>query len=640
MHFTSHPCLLCLRLSLIVLSGVLLLFSSEESSSAAAAAAAGPPPRPTPGRDHRGYGCRGHGPRHADLPPHARVRVRAWAYSCPLPGGRSRALTDGSRPKTSTYLNAAVDAPGCTTVAALIQAAPTRANGGFATSCDTIPPRRCQTLLPRAALDDRFLQQPLPPPQQQPPLPPNGQQLLWPARAAATPTSTTTSPGSPSPIPSPSPNSSVSISSTAPAEALRPRRFSAPVIARLLSALRVLVPMVLADLDGVSGSDLSKVVSALAVLRYDNKVVVEQLLQVLSLKLVECSPQLANVLVSLAMLGVPPDPYVRSNIYTAVRYQIRRFMPRDLALTLWAYGAMGTDVQEDAVLVLLEASKPRLAAFSPLHLTKAAQGLAALRYRPPPEWVAAYCEALRPALRRTASRELCAVLLALADLQVTLDDTTRATLLVHTLTSLPSLAPPELALSIWSLGRLTSTGLPALIDLDTSSRGVFSGGELQQLLEGLTRLALQPPLEWMQAYVGALQPKLAALEAHQLAGVLGSLAAQQYRPEPHMQRVVMDATQQNMRQLLADTTATASLITALRRLNIEPPPSWVAALLEASRSALKNRATDLHLANLAGALAAWGVRPDGRWTARLMWRSQVLMQQGRMSPRALVALLQ
>ncbi len=80
-------------------------------------------------------------------------------------------------------------------------------------------------------------------------------------------------------------------------------------------------------------------------------------------------------------------------------------------------------------------------------------------------------------------------------------------------------------------------------------------------------------------------------------------------------------------QLLADTTSTASLITALRRLNIEPPASWVAALLEASRSALKNRATDLHLANLAGALAAWGVKPDGRWAARLMWRSQVLMQQ-------------
>ncbi|GLC74503.1 hypothetical protein PLESTF_001519600 [Pleodorina starrii] len=420
------------------------------------------------------------------------------------------------------------------------------------------------------------------------------------------------------------------------------------------SALRVLVPLVLSDLDGVGGSDLSKVLSALAVLRYDNKVVLEQLLQVLSIKLGECSPQeLSNVLVCLAMLGLPPDPLVRSNIYSAVKYQSRRFGPRDLALTIWAYGAMGTDVQEDAVLVLLEASKPKLPYFSPLHLAKAAQGLAALRYKPPPEWVAAYCEALRPALRRTVSRELCAVLLALVDLQVSLDDTTRATLLVHTLTSLPSLETPELSRAIWALGRLTSAGLsvPALIDLDTSGRvldvtlarlrsGAFSGGELAQLLEGITRLSLQPPLEWMQAYVAVLQPQLGALEPRQLAGVLGSLATQQYRPEPEMQRVVLGITQANMRQLLSDTTSTASLITALRRLNIEPPPSWTSALLEASRSALKNRCTDLHLANMAGALAAWGVKPDWRWTARLIWRSQVLMQQGRMSPRALVALLQ
>ncbi len=108
--------------------------------------------------------------------------------------------------------------------------------------------------------------------------------------------------------------------------------------------------------------------------------------------------------------------------------------------------------------------------------------------------------------------------------QVGLDDTTRATLLVHTLTALPSLEPRELALSIWALGRITASGLaPALIDLDTSSRvldttlarlrgGAFGGGELQQLLEGLTRLALQPPLEWMQAYVAQLKPKLATLE--------------------------------------------------------------------------------------------------------------------------------
>lgn len=67
------------------------------------------------------------------------------------------------------------------------------------------------------------------------------------------------------------------------------------------------------------------------------------------------------------------------------------------------------------------------------------------------------------------------------------------------------------------------------------------------------------------------------------------------------------------------------MVTALRRLSIEPPPSWVAALLDASRSALQRRATDLHLANLAASLAAWGVKPDGRWTARMFWRSQNLM---------------
>lgn len=127
---------------------------------------------------------------------------------------------------------------------------------------------------------------------------------------------------------------------------------SGPPASPLASIVRLLVPLVLVDLDGVSGSDLSKVISALSVVRYDNKMVVEQLLQALSLKLVECSAQeVTNVLVALAQIGVQPDVYVRSNIYFVIKHQVARLTPRDLALTMWSYGAMGTDVQEDAVLV-------------------------------------------------------------------------------------------------------------------------------------------------------------------------------------------------------------------------------------------------------------------------------------------------
>ncbi|KXZ52897.1 hypothetical protein GPECTOR_8g277 [Gonium pectorale] len=418
------------------------------------------------------------------------------------------------------------------------------------------------------------------------------------------------------------------------------------------STLRTLLSAMASRLGDMSGSDLAGVVSALGALRFSDRAVSEQLLLALSLRLYECRAQeLPNVLVAAALLGVPPDSDFRLAFYRAVRAQVRRFGPRELAMTLWAYGAIGTDVLEEAVLVLLENSRPKLGLFTPLQLAKAAQGLAALRYRPPAEWVEAYNAAMRAALRRCGSRELCALLLALASLQVGLDDTTRATLLVHTLRVLPSLEPSELALSIAALGRLTSAGAPALLDLDMSGRvldataaalrrGAFSGPELGQLLEGLTRLSLQPPLGWMQDYVEALQPRLRELDARQLSGVLGSLAAQQYRPQPEMQAVVLEATQANMQQLLSDTTCAASLVTALRRLSIEPPPAWVAALLDASRSALKNRCADLHLANLAGSLAAWGVVPDGRWTARLMWRSTVLMKENQMSPRALVALLQ
>ena len=38
-------------------------------------------------------------------------------------------------------------------------------------------------------------------------------------------------------------------------------------------------------------------------------------------------------------------------------------------------------------------------------------------------------------------------------------------------------------------------------------------------------------------------------QAQQLAGVLNSLAAQQYRPQPQMQEVVLAATQANMKQV-------------------------------------------------------------------------------------------
>ncbi len=51
------------------------------------------------------------------------------------------------------------------------------------------------------------------------------------------------------------------------------------------------------------------------------------------------------------MLGLPPDADLRVSFYAAVRQQQRRFGPRELATVLWAYGAMGTDVQEDAVQV-------------------------------------------------------------------------------------------------------------------------------------------------------------------------------------------------------------------------------------------------------------------------------------------------
>lgn len=73
--------------------------------------------------------------------------------------------------------------------------------------------------------------------------------------------------------------------------------------------------------------------------------------------------------------------------------------------------------------------------------------------------------------------------------------------------------------------------------------------ELQQLLEGLTRLALQPPLEWMQRFVGALAPRLGELAPRELAGVLGSLAAQQYKPRPEMAAGVLAATQANMKEV-------------------------------------------------------------------------------------------
>ncbi len=132
-------------------------------------------------------------------------------------------------------------------------------------------------------------------------------------------------------------------------------------------------------------------------------------------------------------------------------------------------------------------------------------------------------------------------------------------MLLHTLSSpdvLPSMPPTQLALAIWSLGRLSSapSAAPAapaspsgprppvpraaapvpppalLLDLDTSGRvldltyatmGAFSAGELQLLLEGLTRLALQPPLEWMQRLVEALRPQLAGLQVRRGARASG-----------------------------------------------------------------------------------------------------------------------
>lgn len=72
--------------------------------------------------------------------------------------------------------------------------------------------------------------------------------------------------------------------------------------------------------------------------------------------------------------------------------------------------------------------------------------------------------------------------------------------------------PPALLLDLDTSGRV--------LDLTYATMGAFSAGELQLLLEGLTRLALQPPLEWMQRLVEALRPQLAGLQVRRGAGAL------------------------------------------------------------------------------------------------------------------------
>ncbi|GFR43722.1 hypothetical protein Agub_g4833, partial [Astrephomene gubernaculifera] len=145
-------------------------------------------------------------------------------------------------------------------------------------------------------------------------------------------------------------NNSGASGEAAPAPGSPPPPAAPPLPPAASRTLRLLLSQVFSRLEGLSGVELANVLSALAVLRYGDKVVSEQLLQAASLKLIDCRPQeLSHVMCSAALLSLPPAPEVRSAFYAAVRAQLRRFGPRELALTMWAYGAIGTDVQEDAV---------------------------------------------------------------------------------------------------------------------------------------------------------------------------------------------------------------------------------------------------------------------------------------------------
>ena len=227
--------------------------------------------------------------------------------------------------------------------------------------------------------------------------------------------------------------------------------------------------------------------------------------------------------------------------------------------------------------------------------------LTLLGLQPPPEWMAAFIEECLNQLRTMGSRDYVKLLLFFHPLVAPIPPPN-----THTRTSLPSSSFRPL--------------LPLIHPLQDDLVGTISS---------LTLLGLQPPPEWMAAFVEAGLNQLRTMGSRDYVKVLlffHPLVA----PIPPLNTHTRTSLPSSsfcpllpLIHLLQDDLV--GTISSLTLLGLQPPPEWMAAFVEASLNQLRTMGSRDYIKLLLGlATAGWRPADPGQFAA-LLDRSFPLM---------------
>lgn len=270
-------------------------------------------------------------------------------------------------------------------------------------------------------------------------------------------------------------------------------------------------------------------------------------------------PQLALLCLGLSRVrtatGLSPGMRTLRAWFSASAAAAQRFTPQDLAQSLSALSVLGAAPPADWLQLVLQCTKPGLAAAAPGTLAVTLWALGRLRYRPGWQWMLAYLEATQAAATRATTQ---AVATAEAPTQAAVSRAIRS-------------SPREPS---WQSVAASSLQPGLHISSDGAAQGQLSWQDVAMVLGGLARLNLRPLQAWTEAIMTVMATQLEQLQWDSMNST-GAHSNQQQQGE---------AVLEPGPGRTADALVTACW--ALFRLRIVPGPGLLQLLVTASQHAM------------------------------------------------------
>ncbi|KAF5830313.1 hypothetical protein DUNSADRAFT_14767 [Dunaliella salina] len=193
---------------------------------------------------------------------------------------------------------------------------------------------------------------------------------------------------------------------------------------RVLALLHTLLRIVRREMPVMDVQGVSNTLYSLAVLRWPDMSLVEELMAAVQYRLDMSKPQnLANIIWSCVVLGYMPEQDWMVMYYRALDIRLHAFGPVDVSNTLWAFGRLQFDgkqyrVAPNVVRKLLQQAYSVLPHLEPQHMANTLWGLARLGFVPGPMWSQAFLNATGPKLLAMHAHELSSLAWAVGKLRM------------------------------------------------------------------------------------------------------------------------------------------------------------------------------------------------------------------------------